>query len=131
MKDRPKPIGFWKYPTRGVRTPSKEFMTELLSSQQKGLVTGDSSRLRLNAGKITKQYPETVFPGHSAWIDWPWKLHRIEESGQITVELYDLEKDAQETINLAKQINDRTQRMMAELEQWLVSVVKSLNGEDY
>ena len=131
MKSRPKPIGFWDYPARGVRTPSKEFMSELLAAQKAGNEAGDESRLRPDAGKITRQYPEDTFPGHSAWLDWPWKLHRIEAEKGLELALYNLAADPQERNNMAAKYPERAESMRAELEQWQKSVIRSLNGEDY
>ncbi len=131
MKMRPKPMGFWDYPMGGIRTPSKEFMSELLAAQKKGDEVGDKSRLRLEAGKITKQYPEDRLPGHSAWLDWPWKLHRIENKKGVKFELYNLAKDSEERKNLIDRHSERVKSMKGELEEWQKSVVRSLNGEDY
>ncbi|MEX1223842.1 MAG: sulfatase-like hydrolase/transferase, partial [Pirellulales bacterium] len=80
---RAKPMGFWDYPAGGVRTPSDAWMRELLAAQQQGDEVGDPSRLRRDAGEINKQYPTDAFPGHSAWTDWPWKLHRIEQQNKV------------------------------------------------
>ncbi|NQT84977.1 sulfatase-like hydrolase/transferase [bacterium] len=131
MEFRPKPMGFWDYPVGGISTPSKKLMSELLEAQKAGKDIDDASRLRLNAGEITKKYPEDRFPGHAAWLDWPWKLHRIESKGGIKLEVYNLAKDAEEKRGLSTQLSGRTSAMKAELEKWQKSVVRSLNGEDY
>jgi len=131
MKSRPKPIGFWDYPIGGIRTPSREFMSELMAAQKKGNEVGDKSRLRMDAGKITKQYPEDTFPGHSAWLDWPWKLHRIENKKGVKFELYNLAEDPKEGNNAAGRHPERLKSMKKELKKWQKSVVRSLNGEDY
>ena len=131
MKSRPKPMGFWDYPIGGIRTPSKEFMSELMAAQKKGNEVGDKSRLRMDAGKITKQYPEDTFPGHSAWLDWPWKLHRIEAKKGVKFELYNLAEDPKEGNNVAGRHPERLKSMKKELKKWQKSVVRSLNGEDY
>lgn len=131
MKARPKPMGFWNHPTPGVQTPSKQWMAGLYEAQQAGREVDDPSRLRLDAGKITKQYPEDSFPGHAAWLDWPWKLHRIEKDNKVKYELYNLAADPQEGRDLTAQDATRSESMKAHLEQWLTSVVRSLNGADY
>ncbi len=72
------------------------------------------------------------FPGHAAWIDGHWKLHRIAgKRGKVTWELYDLATDAAETTDLTKKEPARVERMRQALEAWLQSVTRSLNGEDY
>jgi arylsulfatase A-like enzyme len=85
----------------------------------------------LDAGKITRQYPEDRFPGHAAWLDWPWKLHRIEKEGPARIELYNLSDDPQEGRDLATAQPDRTESMRRQLETWLSSVGRRLNGKDY
>jgi len=132
MQTRPEPMGFWDYPAKGISTPSDKWMAELLREQQEGTENAGPERLRLNAGKTTKQYPEDSFPGHAAWTDWPWKLHRIQnESGKVTVGLYQLAQDPLEGRDLAEQDPERVKSMRAQLEAWQASVVRSLNGEDY
>lgn len=123
-------MGFWHHPTRGVRTPSAQWMSELLAAQQAGGEPDQPERLRLDAGVITTQHPTDSFPGHSAWLDWPYKLHRIQRgNGNVTWELYNLQDDPGE----ANALDDpaRTEAMRNELEAWLLSVVNSLNGGDY
>ena len=46
-------------------------------------------------------------------------------------ELYDLAADPKETTDVAATKPERVASMREELNQWLVSVVNSLNGEDY
>ena len=131
MSSRPKAMGFWDYPIGGIRTPSKEWMSRLLEAQKAGKEIDDPFRLRLNAGKITKQYPKDTFPGHAAWLDWPWKLHRIETKKGMKLELYNLIEDPEEGKDLTAQNSERVKSMKARLEEWQRSVVRSLNGEDY
>ncbi len=131
MNERPRPMGFWAHPTRGIRTPSAEWMAELLELQQKGLEISRES-LDLDAGEIKETYPMDHFPGHSAWLDWPWKLHRIEEENKtVTLELYNLENDPMEETDLSLSEQARVDHMVPRLTGWLESVVHSLNGKDY
>ena len=70
--------------------------------------------------------------GHAAWLDWPWKLHRIDDGeGRIRLELYNLERDPGETDDLAERAGDRTASMTTALEVWQRSVLYSLSGRDY
>jgi arylsulfatase A-like enzyme len=132
MKSRPKPMGFWDHPTGGISTPSDKWMSELLEAQKAGDEVGDRTRLRLDAGKIDKQYPEDSFPGHAAWLDWPWKLHRIEDKKtNVKWELYNLADDPGELDDLLARQSDRVESMKSQLEAWQRSVVRSLNGKDY
>jgi arylsulfatase A-like enzyme len=132
MKTRPSPMGFWQYPSKGIQTPNDKKMRELLELQKADKNAVVAADLCLDAGDISKQYPEDVFPGHAAWLDWPWKLHRIAaQSQQIQLELYDLSKDPNEAENRLADNEERATRMRAQLEAWEASVVRSLNGKDY
>ena len=131
MNARPKPMGFWDYPIKGIRTPTDEWMAELLKAQEAGNETTDPSRLRLDAGDIVKLYPEDVFPGHAAWLDWPWKLHRKQQEDEVGLELYNLADDPEEATDLRPRHPGRLRSMKSDLEAWLASVVRSLNGRDY
>ncbi|MBN2317062.1 MAG: sulfatase-like hydrolase/transferase [Sedimentisphaerales bacterium] len=132
MRIRPKPMGFWDHPTKGIGTPSATWMAELLEAQKAGDEIGNRARLRMDAGQIVKQYPEDSFPGHAAWLDWPWKLHRIQNNnGNVKLELYNLANDPKEQKDLLTQETERVNAMKAQLETWLASVVRSLNGKDY
>jgi len=131
MSERTEPIGFWKYPVRGGRTESAELMLQLLNVQKAGKEIEDPGLLYQDAGRIDTQYPDDTFPGHAAWLDWPWKLHRLQTDRAVRLELYHLGNDPQESDNVAQQHAARTTAMKAQLERWLASVVASLNGEDY
>ncbi|MEA1997252.1 MAG: sulfatase-like hydrolase/transferase [Gemmatimonadota bacterium] len=132
MKTRPKPMGFWNFPEGGIGTPSKKWMEELLEAQKEGKAVSDSSRLRLDAGEITKQYPEESFPGHAAWLDWPWKLHRIQASDQsVRFELYNLADDPEEQSNVLEIKSGLQEKLKSGLAKWQKAVVHSLNGADY
>jgi arylsulfatase A-like enzyme len=132
MKTRPQPMGFWDHPTKGISTPSSKWMSELLEVQKAGIESSETFRLRLEAGEITKQYPLDSFPGHAAWLDWPWKLHRIHsKKGDVKFELYNLADDPTEQNDLVTRDTDRVNSMKSQLQTWLVSVVNSLNGRDY
>ncbi|MBN1670422.1 MAG: sulfatase-like hydrolase/transferase [Kiritimatiellae bacterium] len=133
MTQRPHPMGFWQYPGRGISTPSGPLMKDLLKAQQAGGEPTDTSHLRLDAGDISKQYPEDRFPGHAAWLDWPWKLHRKprKEQKEPAVELYNLADDPEEKTDVKAAQPDLVKAMRAALEAWQASVVRSLNGKDY
>lgn len=131
MQSRSLPMGFWDYPGGGVRTPSHVWMQQLLEAQANGDMLGELEMLRLDAGNIDSQYPEDTFPGHAAWLDWPWKLHRIQTDDEIEFELYNLENDPLEAENRLTSESARAEAMKERLNRWQVSVVRSLNGRDY
>jgi len=132
MEERGRPLGFWKYPVGGIRTPSLEIMNELYEIQHSENAMVDSSQLLLDAGEITEQYSKDVLPGHAAWLDWPYKLHRInDENGEVKFELYNLEEDPYEKDDLSGKDPDQLEVMKEQIEEWMRSVINSLNGEDY
>ena len=125
-------MGFWAHRIRGIKTPSAEWMGELLEAQQAGkdLPPHESSR---NAAKLpAPPHPIDSFPGHSAWIDGDWKLHRIEgEDGKVRWEFYNLVTDPAEERDLSVTESQRITHYRGRLDTWLESVARSLNGEDY
>ena len=133
MDKRPKPIGFWQHPTGGRGTPAAKLMAELLQAQQAGKEITPHT-FGTDAHKVKGGYPLDAFPGHAAWLDWPWKLHRIEKKdgkGDVRLELYNLADDPMEKKNVADAQANRVAAMRKALEAWQTSVVRSLNGEDY
>ncbi|REK11958.1 MAG: N-acetylgalactosamine 6-sulfate sulfatase [Planctomycetota bacterium] len=131
-QQRPRPMGFWDYRIGGIRTPSAAWMGELLEAQQAGGDLEPYEASRRAAELPEPAYPLDSFPGHSAWTDGDWKLHRIERpQGDVVWQLYNLADDPAEEIDLADDEPQRVETMRAALETWLESVVRSLNGEDY
>jgi hypothetical protein len=130
---RPEPMGFWQYPARGIVMESKPLMSELLAAQKAGEdLEPDESSQRV-AELPNPPHVLDRFPGHAAWIDQDWKLHRIEgrRDGQVRWELCNLEADPAEKTDLLASENKRVDSLRDGLESWLGAVVKSLNGEDY
>ena len=133
MAARSKPMGFWDYPEKGIGVPSHQMMTEVLEAQKAGGEPDDPEKLWLDADKITKRYSQTELPGHAAWIDGDWKLHRIADATgeKVRFELYNLADDRAEEKDLYSTQSDRAEGMKAALEAWQRSVIGSLNGNDY
>jgi arylsulfatase A-like enzyme len=129
---RTRPMGFWDYTISGIRTPSAAWMGELLEAQKQGrdLEPHESSQ---NAARLpSPPYPQNQFPGHAAWTDGDWKLHRIAaEDRDVRWELYNLATDPGEKKDMKAERPERVAAMQTALEVWLKSVVGSLNGEDY
>ncbi len=128
---RSKPIGFWQRPAKGHGMSSKNMMQDLLENQAIGNMTGDSTLLRLDAGEIKTIYSKDSFPGHAAWLSWPWKLHRIQKGDSVHYELYNLVEDSLEIHDQFDIEIQKSAKLNIELEHWMESVVNSLNGEDY
>lgn len=133
MTSRTKPMGFWDYPEKGIGVPSHQMMTEVLEAQKAGREPDNREKLWLDADKITKRYSESELPGHAAWIDGDWKLHRIADAtgDKVRLELYNLADDRSEEDDVSSAQADRAERMKAALEAWQRSVIGSLNGNDY
>jgi arylsulfatase A-like enzyme len=108
-------------------------MKELYAEQLSGRESADPVRLNPDAASITRLFPLDNFPGHAAWLDRSWKLHRHEpkDGGTPTWELYNLAADDKEATNLVDREPGRAAAMRAQLEAWLQSVARSHNGEDY
>ncbi len=127
---RNNPIGFWHQFQGGQSTRSDCILKALMEKQQA------DAPLPHNPPRIQKdiyefpQFPEDSTKGHAAWNDWPWKLHRINGDNY---ELYNLANDPMETTNLATKSKHqkRLKEMQQELDLWMHSVIRSLNGEDY
>jgi arylsulfatase A-like enzyme len=129
---RTRPMGFWDYPAKGISTPSAKWMAELLQAQKAGGDLPPHVSSQQAAELPAPPYPLDEFPGHAAWIDGHWKLHRItNKQGRVSWELYHLVTDPGEENDLASIENERARAMGEHLEAWLRSVVRSLNGEDY
>lgn len=127
------PIGFWTYSEKGVPTPHKVWAQELFDAQQRGQEPRNPSRLRPDAGVIRQQAHTGSPQGHAAWLDWPWKLHRITDatSSKPRYELYNLAVDPAEQDDLTGKEASKAQSMRASLEAWQQSVLASLNGAEY
>ena len=132
MTARPNPVGFWVHPNKGRPTPSHVLMTELLAAQQAGREVAHRDMAGVHAGVVDAS--SAPYPGHAAWLDWPWKLHKIPvegKGGESSLELYNLAVDPEESRNVASTFPDRVSVMRHALEAWQASVARSLNGDDY
>ena len=127
---RTKPMGFWHGFQGGQSTWSDRIQKAIMAQQQAGApLPHNEHRIRKDVDEFP-QFPENTTTGHAAWNDWPWKLHRI--NGK-KYELYNLANDPMETTDLATNPDQqsRVQSMKQELDGWMRSVVRSINGKDY
>ena len=131
METREAPIGFWRYPYAGRLTYADRMMRALLDAQKAGHEFDPEGRLDRDAAEIKEWFPEDQFPGHAAWLDYPWKLHRIVDGDRQHFELYNLKSDPEESNNRLLEQSDRVRRMEASLTAWQTAVMQSLNGKDY
>ncbi len=124
------PIGFWHNYEKGQATYSDRIIKRLMEARQAGEPTPYPERLLKNVN----QFPtleKGKSNGHAAWLKWPWKLHRIEKNGEVTIELYNLENDPMESDDLSTSENEKALIMLQELERWQASIFDSLEGKDY
>ena len=130
---RLEPMGFWGYDRFIGRPNNKTLMVDLLKSQQEGTEYVPSRLdMRLDAAEVETVIEPHDFYGRAAWLDWPWKLHRIEkEDKPLAYELYNLETDPMEENDVAAQNLERVESLKARLEGWMESVINSQNGGDY
>lgn len=130
MKERPSPIGFWKYSSQG-ESQNGRWISEELSR-------GTTPTTR-NPAIAFQNYKHPVaktrdFGGEAAWTGNRYKLVVGESRRAKTgprVELYDLLADPSETTDIAAKHPDIVRRMTGELEAWQRSVERSLQGSDY
>lgn len=130
LKQRPRPIGFWHLFQNGQATYSDRTLAAIMKKQQAGAPEPhDPPRMHKDVYDFP-QFEENKATGHAAWNDWPWKLHQINGS---EYQLYHLENDPSESKDLSRdpQHAERLRNMQDELHQWMRSVVRSINGEDY
>ncbi len=124
---RPKPLGFWHYEGISGQIMRSDEIVQDLKAKLEG-----AEDIEINDGRLfppDEPYDELdARPGHAAWIDCDWKLHRRDEGNY---ELYNLADDHAEQDNVIDANPDRAARMRAELRQWQESVLASLRGADY
>lgn len=129
-QQRNRPMGFWHLLQPGQSTWSDRILKKIKESQDADLPRPhDQQRMKKDVDQFP-QFPEDIAKGHAAWNDWPWKLHRINGD---RYELYQLQNDPMETNDLSQDPvhAKRMKRMQEELGQWMRSVIRSLNGQDY
>ncbi len=130
-KRRP-PMGFWHDFQQGQATWSDRILKAIMAAQQSGEPNPHPQRLKKDIDEFP-QFPTDTLPGHAALLDWPWKLHRIEKKDAVRWELYDLATSPLEDADLAGDLahSERLKAMKQQLQAWQVSVIGSLNGDDY
>lgn len=123
-------MGFWHGFQNGQSTWSDRIIKALMEAERDGKRNPYPERLLKNVNALPAFDPSDLH-GHAAWNAWPWKLHRIEKDGKVTLELYHLVDDPMETNDLSTQHVGRVSEMKAALEAWQRSVLRSWSGEDY
>ena len=131
LAERDQPIGFWVSPVRGRPVRSSSILQELAKKQATEASDDHEPEPALSEELSTTSSLDTR-PGHAAWIEGRYKLHRIPGNGDsFSYQLFNLEADPVEKDDLAENQPQRVERMRRALEQWQQSVINSLNGKDY
>lgn len=133
MRRRDTSLGFWVYPVGGIGTPSEKILEQLLAVQEGRAEPGEPHATPHRPEDALDWLAEGRLPGHAAWNDGRYKLHRLPDKDGVHAryELYDLTADAAEENDLADRQPERVVQMKAALAAWQESVVQSLRGADY
>lgn len=128
MKERPAPIGFWRYPAAGERQNGRWIEVELARG-----TTPTTRNPAIDFLNFKHPVAKTNdFGGDAAWTDNRFKLVTGEaRRGGTRTELYDLLADPKEEKDVAAQNQDIVRKMTAQLHAWQRSVERSLSGADY
>jgi len=123
-------LGFWSYPSPGRLTYSDKILDGIPSGLDLAPEATEAEQL---AADRLREAP-TAWPGHAAWVEGRYKLHRRLTAGegrpgQVVFELYDLVADPAETKDLAGVDPTRLVHMAAELEAWRRDVVADYLAE--
>lgn len=131
--ERSGPMGFWAYERPGKKLVYDDITREMLNKQEAGeTFVPVPEELRMDAEKVKEILEEGDFAGRSAWLDWPWRLVRIDKEGRNPVfELYNLSSDPMESTDIIAQHAERAESMKAQMAVWMNSVIRSQNGGDY
>ena len=129
--ERKKPMGFWDYPAKGRPVRSSDLLKQLAIEQAAG-TERPSSKLHPAEGQIETALVPQLQVGHAAWMEGPYKLHRlVSKEGTARYQLFNLEKDRAEKTDLAATMPQQVERMKKGLAAWQKSVIQSYKGEDY
>jgi arylsulfatase A-like enzyme len=128
LTERPKPIGFWKYPANEERSQPRWVSEELSRG-----TTPTANNPAIDFANHHHPVAKTAdFGGEAAWTDNRYKLVTGQaRRGQPRTELYDLLADPYEKRDIASGNPAVVQRMLRELQDWQRSVERSLTGADY
>jgi len=135
MKERPSPIGFWKYASQGESQNGR-----WVSEERSRGTTPTTKQANILFNNFKHPVAKTTdFGGEAAWTDNRFKLVVAESrkgakkkaTSSAGVQLFDLTADPKETTDIAARHPDVVQRMRAELAAWQRSVERSLSGADY
>ena len=131
-QQRQQPIFFWRFQTEGVQNRPPYI--------EPTLQEGTTPLVKRMAGKFTRTFKnfhfqkieESMYRGPRAVIDGQFKLVIDgNAAGDDNIELFRLDRDPQESRNLAAQHPDITKNLHHQLQQWQENVLGSLTGQEY
>ena len=124
-------MGFWDVPAPGLPVRSTKLLKALAAEQKTGQER-PSRDVHPGEGGTRLDLVPSATDGHAAWMEGPYKLHRIVgPKGKARYELYHLARDRAETKDLAVDEPRRVARMGEALSAWQQDVIRSCRGEDY
>lgn len=131
LTERPEPIGFWTFNTRG----DKQKMPYLPPNLQ----TGTTPLVKMMAGRFTRNFTNfhhkritaDDYKGPRTLLDNRYKLVIHEKGASSQKELFDIRKDPGETMNLIEEKPEIAAELERKLRDWQQSVLNSLTGADY
>ncbi len=133
LAERPGPLFFWEYNTgRLARANPAPWLDPKLQE-------GTTPLVKLMNGKATRDFTNFRHPaitdddyfGPRAIIDGRFKLVIHEQENATKRELFDLETDPAEKMDLVEQQAERAEKLQGKLRDWQQSVLRSLTGADY
>jgi len=128
---RERPLGFYDPGIPGFGTPSDKIISGIAKSQKAGEAIADPQAIGKAPAPLVWFAQPGSYPGHAAWRDGDWKLHRIQDKQDgVRWELYHLASDVQEKTNVVDK-EKYVPALQQALEKWLSTVAGSLRGEDY
>ena len=134
MSERSNPLFFWNFSNRGAEAGKQEPYIDPELQQ------GTTPLVKISKGKATRDFSNFHHPtitdddylGPRAIIDGDMKLViHDEKDDALKRELFDLESDPAEKMNLIDQQPATAKKLQARLRQWQQSVLNSLTGADY
>lgn len=133
MDKRPSPLYFWSYNTRRLMRSNPQPWIDPELQQ------GTTPLVKLMNGKPTRDFKNYRQPpitdddylGPRTIIDGRFKLVIHEQPKGAKRELFDLEADPAEKVNLFEKQPAIAERLQTELRDWQQSVLNSLAGKDY
>ncbi len=129
---RSKPLPLWIFPQNALGKENREPYID------PKLQEGTTPLVKLMDNKPTRDFVNyrylrsdtSHFNGPRAIIDGDYKLV-MDATGKSGVQLFDLASDPSEKVNLAKREPEKVEALREKLQEWQVSVLKSLAGADY